>query len=69
MTDEERTVDASSYEEVAVDPDYAIEKEEFEPLPEDPAVYRRAANEDDDGYDPWSDRTEEAQQFEEDPWR
>lgn len=29
----------------------------------------RAENEDDDGYDPWSDRHEEPPLFEEDPWR
>ena len=32
------------------------------------APYARAANEDDDGYDPWSDRQEEAPLFEPDPW-
>ena len=34
---------------------------------EDPAFYR-AANEDDDGYDPYSDRQEKVPFFEEDPW-
>lgn len=29
----------------------------------------RAENEDDDGYDPWSDRREEPAFFERDPWR
>ncbi|MEG0682490.1 MAG: hypothetical protein RR434_03095, partial [Raoultibacter sp.] len=29
----------------------------------------RAANEDDDGYDPYSDRVEKTSLFEEDPWR
>ena len=29
----------------------------------------RAENEDDDGYDPWSDRREEPSFWEEDPWR
>lgn len=28
----------------------------------------RAAHEDDDGYDPYSDRTEEVPVFEKDPW-
>ena len=31
--------------------------------------YLRAPNEDDDGYDPYSDRREEPPLFEEDPWR
>lgn len=30
--------------------------------------YLRAANEDDDGYDPYSDRREEAPLFEANPW-
>lgn len=30
--------------------------------------FARAANEDDDGYDPWSDRREEPPLFEPDPW-
>ena len=38
-----------------------------EALEEDPAFFR-AANEDDDGYDPYSDRQEKAPFFEEDPW-
>lgn len=33
------------------------------------ASFARAANEDDDGYDPWSDRREDPNFFEEDPWR
>ena len=32
-------------------------------------TFARAENEDDDGYDPWSDRVEETPLFEEDPWR
>ena len=32
------------------------------------AAFARAANEDDDGYDPWSDRREEPPLFEPDPW-
>ena len=33
-------------------------------------AYLRAENEDDDGYDPWSDRPREPEAlFEEDPWR
>ena len=68
MTDDKREDIDSSYEETPVDPDYAIEKEEVEPLPEFPAAYTRAENEDDDGYDPWSDRTEETPLFEENPW-
>lgn len=35
---------------------------------EDPAFFR-AANEDDDGYDPYSDRQEKVPFFEEDPWK
>ena len=35
--------------------------------PRDPVV--RAENEDDDGYDPYSDRREEQPLYEEDPWR
>ena len=35
--------------------------------PRDPCV--RAENEDDDGYDPYSDRREAEPLFEEDPWR
>ncbi len=31
--------------------------------------FRRPANEDDDGYDPYSDRRDEEPVFEEDPWR
>lgn len=31
--------------------------------------YRRPANEDDDGYDPYSDRPASEPQYEEDPWR
>ena len=31
--------------------------------------YIRAANEDDDGYDPYSDRPVREPQYEEDPWR
>ena len=50
------------------DPEYAIEKEDVEPLPEDPAAYRRAEDEDDDGYDPWSDRPVDPPLFEENPW-
>ena len=42
------------------------------PKPEAPAVDRefaRAENEDDDGYDPWSDRRPEREPlFERDPW-
>lgn len=34
---------------------------------DDPFI--RAANEDDDGYDPYSDRRETLPLFEEDPWR
>ena len=34
--------------------------------PRDP--YLRAENEDDDGYDPWSDRLDEPSFWEEDPW-
>ena len=30
--------------------------------------FERAENEDDDGYDPWSDRIEETPLFEENPW-
>ena len=33
------------------------------------ATYIRAENEDDDGYDPWTDRREEPPLFEPDPWR
>ena len=32
------------------------------------ATYLRAENEDDDGYDPYSDRIEHTPLFEEDPW-
>lgn len=33
-------------------------------------AFARAENEDDDGYDPWSDRPVERESlFEEDPWR
>ena len=31
--------------------------------------YRRPANEDDDGYDPYSDRPADEPEYEEDPWR
>lgn len=31
--------------------------------------FARAANEDDDGYDPWSDRKASNPLWEEDPWR
>ncbi|MGI6105448.1 MAG: hypothetical protein ACOYD7_04545 [Raoultibacter sp.] len=31
--------------------------------------YARAANEDDDGYDPWSDRKAVDPLWEEDPWK
>lgn len=31
--------------------------------------FARAASEDDDGYDPWSDRPAETPLYEEDPWR
>lgn len=31
--------------------------------------YKRPANEDDDGYDPYSDRPAEDPRYEEDPWR
>lgn len=31
--------------------------------------YLRPANEDDDGYDPYSDRIEQPNPWEEDPWR
>lgn len=31
--------------------------------------YRRPANEDDDGYDPYSDRPATEPDYEEDPWR
>lgn len=34
-----------------------------------PNPFARAENEDDDGYDPWSDRREEPSFWEEDPWR
>ncbi|MEF9926164.1 MAG: hypothetical protein RR757_06510 [Raoultibacter sp.] len=37
------------------------------PTTQDP--FLRAANEDDDGYDPYSDRIEIPRLFEEDPWR
>ena len=30
--------------------------------------FRRAENEDDDGYDPYSDRREEGPLFEQNPW-
>ena len=33
------------------------------------AAFVRAENEDDDGYDPYSDRREEPPLFEPDPWR
>ena len=61
--------ESKAREEIAFDPAFVIEKEEVEPIPENPAAYRRAEGEDDDGYDPWSDRTEESPLFEEDPWR
>ncbi len=31
--------------------------------------YRRSAGEDDDGYDPYSDRPVDIPTYEEDPWR
>ena len=68
MTDDKREDIDSSYEETPVDPDYAIEKEEVEPLPEFPAAYTRAENEDDDGYDPYSDRPRAPEGPERDPW-
>lgn len=34
----------------------------------DEATYLRAANEDDDGYDPYQDRRDERPLFEPDPW-
>ena len=36
--------------------------------PVDTAAYMRPENEDDDGYDPWSDRREDPPLFEPDPW-
>lgn len=43
------------------------EKPEAAPHPADP--FRRAANEDDDGYDPYSDRpADPTPLFERDPW-
>ncbi len=37
--------------------------------PQEDAAYARAENEDDDGYDPWSDRRPHAEPlFERDPW-
>ena len=36
---------------------------------EDQDEYKRPANEDDDGYDPYSDRPVEEPQYEKDPWR
>ena len=38
------------------------------PAPRDDNPYLRASNEDDDGYDPYSDRREEPPLFERDPW-
>ena len=37
-------------------------------LAENSDTYARPEREDDDGYDPWSDRREESPLFEEDPW-
>ncbi len=37
--------------------------------PSSESAYLRAENEDDDGYDPYSDRRSEAPLFEPDPWR
>lgn len=42
-----------------------------EPLTQEPRYdqqFLRAANEDDDGYDPYSDRVERTPLFERDPW-
>ena len=52
-----------------------MDEEEFDfPAADDAEVkttdpYLRAPNEDDDGYDPYSDRRYEPPLFEEDPWR
>ena len=41
-----------------------------EPQGQDQSAYVRAQNEDDDGYDPYSDRPADRDPlFEEDPWR
>lgn len=37
--------------------------------PANASPYLRAENEDDDGYDPYSDRRSEAPLFEPDPWK
>ncbi len=42
------------------------DKDRDKNAPADP--FRRAENEDDDGYDPYSDRVEATPLFEKDPW-
>ena len=50
---------------------FVEEQDDEEPkaVPTASSEYARPENEDDDGYDPWSDRIEEAPMFEEDPWK
>ncbi len=59
---------APDHEEAPVELDHAVGKRKAVPLSASPSAYRRAENEDDDGYDPWSDRIEETPLFEENPW-
>lgn len=64
MKDENKT-NAPAAEAAPVAPKAAPKPE---PKPRDP--YIRAENEDDDGYDPYSDRRPECEpMFEADPWR
>lgn len=46
--------------------DTAKDKETVKPQPTE--TFARAANEDDDGYDPWSDRIVQEPFWEKDPW-
>lgn len=49
-------------------PTNELRKDEWRPAADSP--YLRAPNEDDDGYDPYSDRPARREPlFEEDPWR
>lgn len=61
--------DALQAKEEAAEKGRGSSSERQKDSPPAPSPYERAANEDDDGYDPWSDRREEATLWEDDPWR
>lgn len=67
MKDENKT-NAPAAEAAPVAP--AAPKTSPKPAPKPRDLYIRAENEDDDGYDPYSDRRPEREpMFEADPWR